>query len=159
MARQQRYMWRWQNQNIPKVTFWRTLQNHWKYESKPSATQGEDYIKGGIKKKILFWATQKGGGEGGGLAQSEIYLSERKKKRRIIAGCREAKRKFLFGTEMGEEESERWVRRGIKKLFFFSSEKLWNSETPPPSSNLEGVTLPLIWIWDPLCQTEGASVV
>ena len=45
-------------------------------------------------------------------------------KRRIIAGCREAKRKFLFGTEMGEEESERWVRRGIKKLFFFSSEKL-----------------------------------
>lgn len=30
-------------------------------------------------------------------------------KRRIIAGCREAKRKFLFGTEMGEEESERRV--------------------------------------------------
>ena len=32
-----------------------------------------------------------------------------KNKRRIIAGCREAKRKFLFGTEMGEEESEMMV--------------------------------------------------
>ena len=31
------------------------------------------------------------------------------KKRRIIAVCREAKRKFLFGTEMEEEESERRV--------------------------------------------------
>ena len=30
-------------------------------------------------------------------------------KRRIIAGCREAKREFLFGTEMGEEKSERRV--------------------------------------------------
>ena len=30
-------------------------------------------------------------------------------KRRIIAGCRETKRKFLFGTEMEDGERERII--------------------------------------------------
>ena len=50
------------------------------------------------------------------LSVSQLYVvcisapsTTQQELRRIIAGCREAKRKFLFVTEMGEEESERRV--------------------------------------------------